>query len=274
MIFSRKTFVALLVIVLISLLVGWIWQLNTIPIATGEVPLIVEQPYHQLSYIKLSPDHGGNFTGDVYVYDLGQNSTTQLTKGGTTSNAQWVDSQQMLIAYRPRGSVVDLYYLDVNTAKLDAANQQDQNLFFGNDLTDPSFSPNRDYYALKLPPAENAQNTEYAIAHASADEGETIKTITSTGFPSPAWVPNSSVLIYSKTFDEFCLLNAESLEEVCRSGLFSTVSESIQPNLVAFIEKRAGSFQVCTAEIKNLTFVNAQCHDQSKQQITNLAWRP
>ena len=90
----------------------WLWR-GVPPISAGSPVPLSGHPYHHLTYNKLAPDHRGNFTGDVYLLDIAKGETAQLTKGGKTGSANWISAQEMLVTYRPKGSVVDPYYLDM-----------------------------------------------------------------------------------------------------------------------------------------------------------------
>lgn len=264
-------------IIILPLVLGgvclWSWQ--GVPlISTGQMIPAYTYPYQQLTYNKLSPDHRGNFTGDVYLLDMVIGETVQLTKGGTTGNAQWLSREEMLVAYRPKGSVVDPYYLDVASGRLSVADKRVAHLLFYQERYEAGFSPNRTFNIVHIPNTDGSQADQYAILKYGDNSAEVIKTVLSASFTLPDWSQNSEMVVYGRFDQQICLLNLESLDEVCRPGLGPVIAPSGQPALVAFLERDSLGYHVCTAEIDKLTFNNVQCHDVNRQQITNLVWRP
>lgn len=253
--------------------VWWIWLANP-SIATGRTIATGGYPYQHLTYNKLSPDHGGNFTGDVYMLAVATGERIQLTKGGTTGKARWVNNQEMLVAYRPKGSVVDPYYLDVTTGRLSVADRRVDSFLFYKERFESSFSPSRSYYTVHIPNTESALADRYAILKSTRDGAEIIATISSAVFTPPAWIPNSEMLVYGRSDEQICLLHLVTLEEVCRPGSQPVVTNSGQPILVAYFEITGSRYEVCTAEISDLSFSRGECHDENQRQITDLAWRP
>lgn len=262
--------------IIVLMLIGagwWFWQ-GVPSLATGDTVIAAGQPYQHLTYNKLAPDHSGNFTGDVYLLDVAQGKVAQLTKGGTTGKAKWLNNQELLVTYRPKGSVIDAYYLDVTTGRLSVADSQVDSLLFYKEQFESGYSPDRAYYAVQIPNDGDSQAEQYAILRSTGSGAEIINTISTIGFTPPAWLPNSKQLVYGHFDKQVCLLNLADLQEVCRPGISPVVSQLDQPARVAFIEITSKGFQVCTAEIDQLAFSNVQCHDESQQQITDLAWRP
>ena len=251
----------------------WFWQ--GVPlISTGHPVPVHGYLNQQLTYNKLASDHHGNFTGDVYLLDMATGTRVQLTKGGTTGNAKWLNGQEMLVAYRPKGSVVDPYYLDVAAGRLSVADNRVDHLLAYRERFESSSSPKRAYSAVQNLNSDGSYANQYAILRYVDNSAEVIKKISTAGFMPPDWSPNSDMLVYERFDQQICLMNLESLDEVCRPGSGPVVAPTDLPALVAFLERDSLGYHVCTAEIDRLAFDNVQCHDVNRQQITNLSWRP
>ena len=253
--------------------VWWFWPAAPLISMGNSVP-VHGGGYRHLTYNKLSADHNGNFTGDVYLVNVATEDKFQLTKGGTTASAAWLNNQELLVSYRPKGSVVEPYYLDVSTGRLSAADHHVSSLPFYKDRFDAGLSPTRSHYTVHIPNGDNAQADRYAVLGVTQDGAEIIATISTLGFSLPSWLPKSEGLIYGRYDKQMCLLNLRSLGETCRPGMSPVASKTRQPEMVAFLDVSEGGFKVCTAEIEAFEFSNVTCHDESPRQITNLSWRP
>lgn len=269
----NKVFLVTITIIGCAGLLLWSWG-SSFSIATGQSVYAEQSPYHQLTYDKLSSDHGGKFTGDVYLLNLETGESTQLTQGGTTTNASWLNREKLLIRHRPRTSVVDLYELDVNSGLLSTTDGMLASLLWDREIADAYLHSNPKYSAIRLHPTDIDQGDRYAILQTEADEAKIITTIDSVGPYPLKSVPGSDLLVFNRQDGQICLLDLRNLNEVCRAGVQHAVSHSVEPKLIAFVEKVDTGYQLCTAEIETVAFKNVQCHDHSQQQIINLAWRP
>lgn len=266
----------LLIIAVLALLAGgvWIFQQKGQLIGTGHAVAVDLHPYHHLSYVKLAPDHNGNFTGDLYLLDLPEDDITKLTQGGITGSSFWLDSEELLITRRPKGSVVDPFYLNANSGRIKKGKDQMLNGIFYQAQFDEMRSPSGRYFVIPLETLAGQRFDRYAILLASAEGVETRLTVKLNFAAKISWVPQSDMLVYGDEDERVCLLDLIKLEEVCRPGVSPIVSPSVVPKLVAFVDKTGDGNLICTAEIEPGGFVNERCHDRADHGVTNLSWRP
>ncbi|MEM8859575.1 MAG: hypothetical protein AAGD96_14705 [Chloroflexota bacterium] len=249
------------------------WQIN-LSISTGQAVPVDQYPYHHLTYLKLSPDHGGNFTGNVYLLDLSDSSIVQLTRGGTTGSAKWIYQNQMLVTRRPKGSVVDPFNLNMLNGRLTKTDHSAEVILAYEDQLRSFYSMDRSYAAVEVSDPSNLRTSQFGIVRANGEQSAIIATITTAFSRKPLWVPRSNTVLFETPDSQICLLNPESQETSCRPGVQPAISPSVDPAIMAFLSTAAGGYQVCTATVVSINFEDVACHDQSPRQIVNLSWRP
>lgn len=243
-----------------------IWSMNQIAFVTGHFVPVAAQPYHQLAYTKLSEDHGSNFIGDIYLLDVDTGETTQLTQGGQTSARRWASYRTLDFVYRPRGSVTQSYYLDVQDGTgVSAHNGDDQGMLRGQHSNDGQ-------RLVTSMIGDEWQATGYIVIEINGDQAETLMTV-SDAYMQPQWLPNNEAIAYPASDDKICIHAVEQDDRQCITGWHPTVSDSVMPMQIAYTTLTQDVYQVCIARIENNRFAQTACYDSNASGFATLLWR-
>ena len=229
MTFRKKIFLCIWLLLLLA--VGWVYFGPSFSFATGRPVPAERHPYFHLTYVKLSPDHRGNFTGDLYLLNWADRDIERLTRGGITGSASWLDSNRLYVTRRPKGSVVDPFLLDASTGRLSRAEPYAQYITFYEELYGSLYSSDRTYAVVELQRQDSLSNQSFAILRVADEAAEPLIVIETDWSGRPQWMLNNDFLVYGRSDNQLCLLDVDKLSQECIAGVHPVLAPSVRADI-------------------------------------------
>lgn len=263
----KKSRIGFLLVLPVIIILAFVWWLNWIPFVTGNAVPAQSHPYHQLAYTKLSSNHAGNFTGDIYLLDVDSGEITRLTRGGETNATRWSSPRTLDFVHRPQGSVLNPFYLNVQNGTGTRAYTHYNRDFFA-----VNRSGNGQRIVTEIL-SDEWESSGYIVVEVNSDEAETLITIPDA-LMLPEWLPGSEAIVYPTDDNQVCVHDVKDDRRDCITGEQPALSPTITPVLVAYTTVVNDVHRLCVAQIENNRFVHTECYDSNPTQISDLLWRP